>query len=403
MAKKKLFRKARKAKVETDEDMDRAAQKKVVTRVAEESPVGEALEEIEAEEQSRMVPSSIEDELLELEGSMGISPEPPGFSRPDPMSDKLDEIFRKMSQIDNAIYSLKDESRQFQEHLSSMGEEVERRMAESERKAPPPESKLEDERMEMPEPETRPVRPPREIRQVSQAQIPTREEMGYEYPDIPPFRPYGFEIIDYELGTQRFTDPRDAGFSYQMETVLPPFVPGKEIIESQRALDEISSTPEKEAKPSLDREIFGEDRKKPILAHIEKDYLTLVLVMRWIEFLFERIQRDKISLVLDYYRDLGWISEDVKSEIMAYARGEMQDVTKYMEHEEVQDDAIEEEPAPPFGYKKVEDWRLSADDHLKSLLFIMKIAGREVNKDALNSLELTIKKFKQSLEGFHGI
>ncbi len=145
----------------------------------------------------------------------------------------------------------------------------------------------------------------------------------------------------------------------------------------------------------------------PILKSIKKDYYTIVLLMRWIEFLFERVKRDKITLLLDYYVDIGWISREVKSEIMAYARGEVQDVTKYFPEEEIE--AEIETPAgtikapKPRIYKKVEDWRLSAEDHLKSLLFIMKIAGIEINKDKLNSLEQEIEKFKKSLWEYHGV
>jgi flagellar protein FlaD len=145
----------------------------------------------------------------------------------------------------------------------------------------------------------------------------------------------------------------------------------------------------------------------PILKTIKRDYYTIVLLMRWIEFLFERVKRDKITLLLDYYVDIGWISREVKSEIMAYARGEVQDVTKYFPEEEIE--AEIETPAgtikapKPRIYKKVEDWRLSAEDHLKSLLFIMKIAGIEVNKDKLNSLEQEIEKFKKSLWEYHGV
>jgi len=144
--------------------------------------------------------------------------------------------------------------------------------------------------------------------------------------------------------------------------------------------------------------------KEPILTRISHDYMTLVLVMRWIEFLFERVTRDKISLVLDYYVEVGWISEGVKSQIMSIARGEMQDVTRFIAPEETPEDAFGEVSSPTAApYKKVEDWRLSAEDHLKSLLFIQKIAGYEVDKDKLNSLEQTIARFKESLEGYHGI
>jgi len=142
----------------------------------------------------------------------------------------------------------------------------------------------------------------------------------------------------------------------------------------------------------------------PILTQVNHDYLTLTLMMRWVEFLFERVTRDKLSIVLDYYMEVGWISEEVRSEVMAYARGEMQDVTKYMPHEEeISDESPEFKGTSVAVYKKVDDWRLSADDHLKSLLFITKMAGAEVDKDKLNSLEQTIKRFKENLEGFYGV
>jgi flagellar protein FlaD len=95
--------------------------------------------------------------------------------------------------------------------------------------------------------------------------------------------------------------------------------------------------------------------------------------------MLERVRRDKISLLLDYYRDVGWISETVKSQIMTYARGELQDVTKYdVEHEN--DDLLAgyEDDDLPEDYKKVTDWRLSAEDHLKSLLFLKKMAGQKL-------------------------
>lgn len=140
---------------------------------------------------------------------------------------------------------------------------------------------------------------------------------------------------------------------------------------------------------------------KPILQKIKQDYSSTVLVMRWIEFMFERVKRDKMSLLLDYYKDVGWISDNIKSQVMGYARGEIQDILAYEEEtittEHFQPNAV------PVDYKKVNDWRLSAEDHLKSLLFITRISGKEVNKDHLNSLEQEIMTFKRSLEAFHGV
>lgn len=222
--------------------------------------------------------------------------------------------------------------------------------------------------------------------------------------DLPEFRPYQEGEVE---------PPSFNGKGPRASRDATPWEPGT----STTAVETVITGPRREPPPTLDKTSKDEKyerqvraaarskhNKKPLLAYIPHDYLTLVLVMRWIEFLFERVTRDKISLVLDYYVDVGWISEDVKSEIMSYARGEMQDVTKYMGQEEVREEVFRDLPLPTAApYKKVEDWRLSADDHLKSLLFVQKIAGLEVDKDRLNSLEQNISKFKESLEGFHGV
>jgi len=82
----------------------------------------------------------------------------------------------------------------------------------------------------------------------------------------------------------------------------------------------------------------------------------------------------------------------------------MQDVTKYIANEdEISDESPDLKVSSVAVYKKVDDWRLSADDHLKSLLFITKMAGVEVDKDKLNSLEQSIKRFKENLEGYYGV
>jgi len=152
------------------------------------------------------------------------------------------------------------------------------------------------------------------------------------------------------------------------------------------------------------RQGYRDSSRKPVLEALPKDYLSVVLVMRWIEFLMERVVRDKISLVLDYYKDIGWISEDVKSTVMSYARGENQDVSRM----DMNVGDFEEENPIPFPsqiteFRRVDDWRLTAEDHLKSLLFVQMIAGIPVDKDRLSSLEQVIMKIKRSLEGFHSV
>jgi len=153
---------------------------------------------------------------------------------------------------------------------------------------------------------------------------------------------------------------------------------------------------------------------RALLECLGNDYATMVLVMRWIEFLFERVKRNRIVALLDYYEDIGWISSQVKSDIMAYARGEVQDVIAYepdlddsMASLEVDDDSeqILDDKGTPVRphYRSMDDWKLSAEDHLKSLLFVKKIAGWRIDKDELNALEQEVSLMKYSLQRYHEV
>jgi len=342
--------------------------------------VADALSEIEAEDFS-LETDSIEDQLVQLENSP-VSSE---AEAPDEFETDFDGVKKSVDRIEG-------ESRSLHDHLSRLEKDLDKLMSAHESLSHRISQSLEAKK----EPVKEEVHAPRKERFTPfRRALRAEERAPIEVDDeLPPFRPFGLE------DTVSFVP---AGFN-ETRAVFPSFEANLGF-QSQSAVIEEFKPGVKQAPPAPS--LPGEDA--PILTHIRKDYLSLTLVMRWIEFLFERITRDKISLALDYYVEIGWISEDVKHEIMSIARGEMQDVTKYMAHEEAAtaEEALGEEvgaaEAAPAIYKKIEDWRLAADDHLKSLLFICNIAGTKVDKDKLNSLELMIQRFKESLENFHGV
>lgn len=363
----------------------------------EESTVSEALEEIEAEEE---IPEAenIEDELIQLEGEAGLASEETSLAIFNQITEKLNDIDAKMSRFDNVTNMMKNDSTQFQEQLGQMEEDMRKLLSVYEVVSARfnPFIDMKEEEGAIPEPSPRPAKPSK----MEEEEAELMAELGPD--ELPPFRPFGSKQAGSAPSQGKLIGRESAESGTPWEPKLSTFGmerPGSQITEPP---EEAQSFERFKTESPLGREPPTVKGKMPILVHINHDYLTLVLVMRWIEFLFERTTRDKISLVLDYYKDIGWICEDVKSEIMAYARGEMQDVTKYMAHEEAKEIVTSELP-PTIGFKKVDDWRLTADDHLKSLLFIMKIANINVDKDRLNSLEQMIQKFKEDLEGFHGV
>ncbi|MGD9778297.1 FlaD/FlaE family flagellar protein [Methanomethylovorans sp.] len=120
--------------------------------------------------------------------------------------------------------------------------------------------------------------------------------------------------------------------------------------------------------------------KNPLvrLDAIRKDPTSVVVLLNWIEFLMERVGRNNLMDALDYYVDIGWISDNVRSDIMAYARG----IDYYVE-----------KPT----------WRLLPEDHTKSLLFIERLCGRKIDKNMLSSVDREMSKVKHGLEELYGL
>ncbi len=100
---------------------------------------------------------------------------------------------------------------------------------------------------------------------------------------------------------------------------------------------------------------------------------TSIILLNWIEFLMEKVGRNNLFDVLEYYIEIGWISRDVCSKMMAYANG----IDYYVERP---------------------TWKLLPEDHTKSLLFIEQLRGKKVDKNLFTKLERDVEKIIRSSE-----
>ena len=94
---------------------------------------------------------------------------------------------------------------------------------------------------------------------------------------------------------------------------------------------------------------------------------TSIILLNWIEFLLEKVGRNNLSEVLEYYIDIGWISEEVCEKMLAYANG----IDYYVERP---------------------TWKLLPDDHTRSLMFIEQLKGKKLDKSMLSKLERDVDK-----------
>ena len=147
----------------------------------------------------------------------------------------------------------------------------------------------------------------------------------------------------------------------------------------------------------------------PLLVRIPKNnQLSHVIILRWLEFLLQRVKREKIPPLFDYYIDINWISEDIKNCLLTFMRGEVPDIVSYEPDEEQFDEVVENlnkdyDWQAHINPKNADEWRLSAEDHLKSYLFIQRILGNEIDLKVLNQIERELESIQGNLKKYHGL
>ena len=131
---------------------------------------------------------------------------------------------------------------------------------------------------------------------------------------------------------------------------------------------------------SFDPTGMFEENLQP-LQHIPNDPESIVIIMKWLQYLVDRLGKNNLGDALGYYVDIGWISEDVRFDLLNYSKGITEGPTQNGQH-------------PAY---------LPAKDHLQSLLFIQKIKGVQLDDRFLNRIERDMEKIIKSLEGHNQI
>jgi len=142
-------------------------------------------------------------------------------------------------------------------------------------------------------------------------------------------------------------------------------------------------------KISSPKTVTTEDVKVPYaqgdidpLTEVPNDPESVVVLMKWLQFLIDKCRRSYLSDILDYYVDVGWISEDVKISLIDYSSG-----------------ITEEGKKGETANKGTSD--LPVRDHIQSLLFIQKLKGKQFDKHFLDRIDGDISRMMKKLDNYH--
>jgi len=116
------------------------------------------------------------------------------------------------------------------------------------------------------------------------------------------------------------------------------------------------------------------------LGEIPSDPENVVVLMKWLQYLVDKVGKANLSDVLEYYVDIGWLSDNIITNLIEYSEG----ITEERKKEE----GVE---------KKLKLSDLQAKDHIQSLLFIQRLKGEQPDGHFLSRIERELSKMTKNL------
>ncbi len=160
----------------------------------------------------------------------------------------------------------------------------------------------------------------------------------------------------------------------QQQIYQPPQQP-QQVAQQQLVQTYQPPTTEEALLPSLPTE-------KPRLEDVPlHDTRAIMILLKWIEFMLERVGHEGLRDLLNYYVDINWISEKVLFTVLRFAKG----IRLYHENSDWR----------PAGYMNVKD-------HMTSLLFIEALRTGRFDKDIVLKVERDIYSIRKEVSEING-
>ena len=117
------------------------------------------------------------------------------------------------------------------------------------------------------------------------------------------------------------------------------------------------------------------------LTEIPRDPENVIVLMRWLQYLIDKCGRSNLANILEYYVDIGWISQDAKINLIDYSHG-----------------ITEKERKGETARKHITD--LPSKDHIQSFIYIQKLKGIQFDKHFIDRIESEISRITKKSDNY---
>ena len=137
-----------------------------------------------------------------------------------------------------------------------------------------------------------------------------------------------------------------------------------------------------EIPPEIKDVLVSPPHTRARLEHIPNDMISTMMALKWLGFLIDRVGMQNLEDVLEFYYQIGWISEEVLNTLLRYAEGIR-------------------------PHNREPDWRpdekLTIQDHLVSLLFIERLRGVRITRELMDAIEREMRVIGRVLDDVYGV
>lgn len=142
---------------------------------------------------------------------------------------------------------------------------------------------------------------------------------------------------------------------------------------------------------------------------ISVDSRTNIITMRWLSFLMDKIDPEAMPELFVFYKRIGWMGTQAAAYMSALAEGakpEAPSEEQALMEEDVEDHNLlirrgtdsDKEPRT-----EEVDWRLTPEDHIKCWMFMMEIAGMDVDRNTWVEVDERISRFERRLADYYKV
>ncbi|WP_423793320.1 FlaD/FlaE family flagellar protein [Methanocaldococcus indicus] len=146
----------------------------------------------------------------------------------------------------------------------------------------------------------------------------------------------------------------------------------KEVKDLEEKLEEHMDIGEIEMR--IEGDVMLSERKYR-LEDFPEDPISMGIAFKWIEFLVSKVGIANLPDILDYYNEIGWISNKVVIKLLRLAKN-MRLLA-----------GLEEDIKPRD--------KLTPSEHIMSFMYIEKLANRPINPETLELLEIELRRIKK--------